>query len=227
MNRKFSVIPFAVLIFLIGCSPSIKINREFLDPDFSFGQIRPQSKIKVFVSETINVAEFKGHYQEEYKSDRQFSEILQKQTADSMKAIIGCSAVPTGGPFEAAVLKSGGADRNGITFNQQQQLFGSAAENYFFVVTSVDITNKVSSNGTILMSSPGGGGTFASAGSSESCDVVIHADLWSVKNKRKILSYSSTGESKVNLPFYGEALKSAVANSIQYMVKYLAAGLVN
>lgn len=225
MNRKLLLFAIPGLISLIGCTSSIKITKEFLDPDFSFGQIRQQSRIKVFVSQTFKVEEFKGPFQKEYQSDQQFASILQNQLADSIKTIIGCSVDSTGNSREAAMLQSASADQNSITVDQMQQIFGAAAENYFFVVTSVDIANKVSSNGAILMSSPGGGGTFASAGSSESCVVIIHADLWSVKNRRKILSYSSTGDSKVTLLFYGAALKSAVADSIQYMVKYLATGL--
>jgi hypothetical protein len=224
MNCIFSAIAIAGLISLTGCVPSIKITREFLDPDFSFGQIKPQSRIKIFVSQTFHVEEFRGPYQLEYQTDQLFSSILQNQIADSIKIIIGCSVDPAGDSRTAAILRSTGNDQNSIAVDQMKQLFGGAAENYFFVVTAVDITNKWSSNGTVLMTAPGAGGTFASAGSSESCIVIMHADLWSVKSRRKILSYSSTGESTVKLRLHGEALKCAVSNSIQSMVKYLATG---
>jgi hypothetical protein len=41
-----------------------------------------------------------------------------------------------------------------------------------------------------------------------------------------VLGYTSTGESKVTMFFFGTALKDAVAKSIKYMIKYLATGLM-
>jgi hypothetical protein len=223
MNRTTLVSAIA-LLSLIGCAPSIKITKEFLDPDFSFGQIGRQSKIRVFVSGAVTVTEFKNSFSKEYQSEQQFSSVLQKQIADSMKTILGCSADPSGTMQDASMLQSAGFDEKSV--NQIQQLFGSAAENYFFVITSVEITHRVTSNGPVFMTSPGGGGTLMSGGnSSESCVVILHADLWSVKEKRKMLTCSSTGDSQVTLLFYGTALKAAVANSVEYLVKYLATGL--
>jgi NADH:ubiquinone oxidoreductase subunit 5 (subunit L)/multisubunit Na+/H+ antiporter MnhA subunit len=46
-----------------------------------------------------------------------------------------------------------------------------------------------------------------------------------VKDKKKILAYSSTGQAKVTMMFFGTALKNAVSNSIKYMVNYLVTGL--
>lgn len=222
------MVAYVVIIQFITCSSSIKINREFQDPDFSFSQIQRQSAIKVIASETVSLPEFSGEFRNSYtrlyQSDPQFVFILQKQIADSIKNMLGASPDPTGSSQDASLLKAAGVDQNSVAVSAMQQLFGSTVANYFFVVTSVDITSKVMSNGPVLMSIPGSGGTFVSGGGVERCVVTIHADLWSVKNRRKILSYSSEGDSEVVHSFYDVAMKTALSNSIASLVKYLVSG---
>lgn len=211
------------LISVFGCAPSIKITTDFQDQSYSFGQIKQQESIKIIASEQINVMEFKNSYRKEYATDQEFARILQSQIADSIKSIIGCTSNGTGNQQEASVLISSGFDQTSI--DHIQQLFGSTSENFILLVKSVDISNKRTSSGGMMMANPGGGMMMAGGGSQESCVVTLNVELWNVKDKKKILAYSSTGEAKVTMMFFGTALKNAVSNSIKYMVNYLVTGL--
>jgi len=211
------------LISVIGCAPSIKIRTDFQDPSYSFGQIKQTEAIKVIAADRIDVIKFQNSFRKEFATDQDFASILQSQITDSIKSMLGCNANGSGNQQEASILVSSSFDQNSI--DQIQQLFESTAEDYILLVKSVYISNKTTSNSSMMMANPSGGMMMVGGGSQESCVVTLNVEVWNVKNKKKVLAYSSTGEAKVTMLFFGTALKKAVSNSVKYMVKYLVSGL--
>jgi hypothetical protein len=222
IKRLFSL-AFCSVVFA-GCAPSIKIVQEFADDSFTVGQISAQTKVRLYVTENVNVMEFINSFQKEYASGQQFAETVRSQVADSMQRILGCTVLMAENIQDVSALIGGSYDE--ATVRKMQEMFAAAPEDFFFIVKNVEISNKKSSTAPMYMSSGGmGGGMFVGGGSQESCVVTMHAELWDVKSKKKVLGYTSTGESKVTLFFFGTALKDAVGKSIKYMLKYLASGL--
>jgi hypothetical protein len=209
--------------WFFGCAPSIKIVQEFQDDSFAAGQISAQTRVRLYVAENVNLMEFVNSYQKEYVTNQQFAETMRKQVADSMQRILGCTVSNGDNIQDISALIGGSYDETSVM--KMQEFFGAAAEDFFFVVKTVDISNKIKTTAPMMRMSAGGGMSFGGGGSQESCVVTMHAELWDVKSKKKVLSYTSTGESKVTMFFFGTALKDAVAKSIKYMIKYLATGL--
>jgi hypothetical protein len=221
---KRHLVAAVLLTWFFGCAPSIKIVQEFQDDSFAAGRISAQTTVRLYVAENVNLMEFVNSYQKEYADNQQFAETMRKQVADSMQRILGCTVSNGDNIQDISALIGGSYDESSVM--KMQDLFGAAAEDFFFVVKTVDISNKTSTTAPMMHMSAGGGMSFGGGGSQESCVVTMHAELWNVKAKKKVLGYTSTGESKVTMFFFGTALKDAVAKSIKYMIKYLATGLM-
>lgn len=222
MKKQLIASIFSAVIFF-GCAPSIKIVQEFQDDSFAAGQIAAQTKVRLYVTDNVNVMEFKKSYDKEYGTNEQFAETMRKEVADSMQRILGCTVSKADSVQDVSALIGGSLDESSV--KKTQEMFGAAAEDFFFVVKSVDISNSTSTTVPTMHMSAGGGMFFGGGGSSESCVVTMHAELWNVKTRKKVLGYTSTGDSKVTMFFYGTALKDAVAKSIKYMIKYLVTGV--
>ncbi|MGB7568920.1 MAG: hypothetical protein WBM07_13750 [Chitinivibrionales bacterium] len=220
----FKLAVLTAVIFVTGCAPTILVMKDFQDGSFSFGQIKNGSAVKLYVSDRVNLMEFKKAFVNEYHSDRQFAAILRGQMADSMKSRLNCSVSIGDSLRDITPLLSSSLDQNSI--DQARAVFEASGDDYLFIVRSVDVANSVSSSAPMYMAGggAGGGGMFVGGGSSESCVVTIHADLWNAKEKKKLLSCSAIGQSTVFMFFFGAALKDAVGESVRHLVKYLSTG---
>jgi hypothetical protein len=210
MNKHIvsSAVASCVLSVLFGCAPSLKIVSDFSDPSYSVGQVSAQSKVKLFTASAVSVLEFSKSFDKEYHSAEEFVPVVRQQIVDSMKSILGC----------AVTLNENAQDAMSLSVTQtpgeMEVLFGSAADDFFFVIKGIEVSNKVTSKAPVYMASPSGGGAFMGGGRSESCVVTMKAELWSVKEKK----------AKVSMMFYGTALKAAVGNAVGNMVKYVKTG---
>lgn len=221
MQIKMAVLSVG-LLSCIGCTPSIMVVKEFQDPSFSFGSIPKESTVRVLLSDNINVKKFKNSFDMVYQSKQSFYDILKKQIADNLRSKAGCSTTVSGTSQDAAVLVSGSYDQASI--DRAKNLFDSSAEKYFLIVKSVDISNDVNTR-TVMSAAPSGNGASQfRTSSSEYCVVTIHAEIWDVAGKKKLVACSSNGEAQVIMFLYGTALKSAVGQSVRNMVNYLVSG---
>jgi hypothetical protein len=213
MNNRFisSAILSCILLVFFSCAPSIKILPEFSDPSYSVGQVSSGSKVRLCMAESVNVMEFKNSYEKEYNSDQQFVQTVQKQAADAMHSVLGCTVSLNSNPQDAVSLTVT------QTPAEMEVLFGSATDDFFFVIKGVEISNKRS--GVVMMAGGGMGGN------TESCVVTMKAELWNVKEKKRVLAYDAIGQAKVTMLFYGTALKEAVGDAIDNMIKYLKTGV--
>jgi hypothetical protein len=213
---------FAVAL-LIGCAPAILVTKEYSDDSFSFGQIKKDAKVTAFVSQNVNVMEFKKAFAKEYQSSAEFSGAVCRQLTDSLKFMAHCAAVMGDSLQNYSMLLSATLDQKSI--DQTRSFFESSDADYFFVIRSVDISNSVSNSAPMYLGGGAGGtGVFVGGGSTESCVVAMHADLWNVKEKKKILSYTAVGQSTVFMLFFKTALKDAITQSIRLLVNYIATG---
>jgi hypothetical protein len=209
-KKRFRFQLVLISFFIISCAPSIKIVSDFSDPSYSVGQVSAQSKVKLFMASAVSVLEFNKSFDKEYHSAEEFVPVVQKQIADSMKSILGC----------AVALNENAQDAVSLSVTQtpaeMEVLFGSAADDFFFVIKAMEISSKKSA--PVMMA---GGGMKPGA---EICVVTMKAELWSAKDKKRLLAYDAIGEAKVSMMFYGTALKAAVGKAIGNMVGYVKTG---
>ncbi|MCU0608767.1 MAG: hypothetical protein MUF22_03235 [Chitinispirillaceae bacterium] len=220
MKLKAILSAVSVLI-MIGCSPTVLINSEFQDSAFQFGSIGDKSAVKLFVADNVTLKEFKHAFRNEYETSQQFASLLKAEIAEALKDILGCAVNLGGNPQAASALLSGGYDQASI--DAVQALFAETSEPYLLIVKSVEIANSVSNSGASVMVGSGGM-MVGGGGGSEKCIVTIHAELWNVKEKKRVLSYSAMGQSTVFMIAFRTALKEAVSNAVTHMVDYLIDG---
>jgi hypothetical protein len=221
--KRWQIFSAALVFVCIGCAPSIKIMTEFHDDAFSFGKMNGK-KIKVFVADNVNLMEFKNAFQKEYQSDKQFAATIRSQIVDTARSIVGVAASAADSMQDIKPLLSTSFDSAAIS--RVQAMFNASGEDFFLIVKAVDISNKMSQNAPVYTGQPGAGGMYMGGGSSESCIVTMHTEIWSVKEKKKVLSFSSMGDSKVVMLFFGTALKNAVKDAIVHMLNYVVTGAI-
>ena len=187
-----------ILIIFINCTPSIFVN--YKDESFVFGQIKPQSTIGLNVSKNINVLEFKQSFKTEFGSEQQFSAPIEET-----------NTIDLFGKKKSSVEIS----INDKNVNDIKNYLKSKKEEFYLFIKEIDISNKISGNGSI-----NGGGT------SESCQVSISGELWNVKTSKILISYTSVGEGSVFLAFNKTALNQAIHEAIVNFLTYLKTGSI-
>jgi hypothetical protein len=203
-----------------GCVMTQKITRGYQDPLFSFGQIRTGTTVRIMVADNVDLRDFSNAFEREYRDDSAFRSTLSRQIADSLKTILGCSALVADSPQDAEILADAGIDKAAVS--RIQELLSDAREDYFFVVNTATIANRKVVNTPMPSPEPG---PRIPGGTSETAMVTLHVDLWNVREKKKVLQYAALGESGVTMFMYGTALKNAVNQAVANMVRYLETGL--
>jgi hypothetical protein len=195
---------------LLGCAPSIKIVSELQDPTYSFGQISTHSKVLLYMADSVKVMDYKKLYEKEYVSDRQFFIAVQKQIADSMQLILGCT-VSLNTNLQVAAALSGAQ-----TPAEMDGVFSSVGEDFLLFVKSVEFSKKMNNVSMTPTGMVGGG---------ESCIATMHAEVWNVKQKKKALAFAAVGQSEGGGMFSSlSALKGAVGDVVGNMTTYLKTG---
>jgi hypothetical protein len=213
----------AGLCLALGCIASQNITLGYRDISFAFGQIKQGTTIKVVVADNVDLRDFQNSFEKEYQSDGVFIGMVCRQIADSMNKILGCEASASENPEEAALFAEASIDESAV--NRIHAFLASTPEDYYCAVNTVTIANKRVTTAPMSMVGPaGGGGNFVGGSTSETAMVTMHVDIWNVKDKKKVLSYAAMGESAVTMLFYGTALRNAVNQAVENMVRYLGTG---
>ena len=223
LSSQIKLILAAVTVSLLtGCFPSTIITKDYQDPGFDTKKINRESKIEVYVTNTVNINEFEKSFNSEYKTKEKFADRILKQIADTLKFVHGANGKT--GTDQSVGNKLVTLSFNPQLFTEISPVFDSSKFDYFLVIKSVLIGNEVITSPTYYSPGPYGTTTASGGGSTETCVVTLNAEIWSVADKRKVLVYSAMGKSTVALFFYGTALKDAVNNSVFNMLKYLKDG---
>jgi hypothetical protein len=204
---------------------------NYKDESFVFGQIKPQSTIGLNVSKNINVLEFKQSFKTEFGSEQQFRIFINENIVRNFNLILKCPNVlidsSSAPQFSAPIEETNTIDLFGkkkssveISINDKnvndiKNYLKSKKEEFYLFIKEIDISNKISGNGSI-----NGGGT------SESCQVSISGELWNVKTSKILISYTSVGEGSVFLAFNKTALNQAIHEAIVNFLTYLKTGSI-
>jgi hypothetical protein len=215
----------ASLLFLVSCSPTIRIVTEYNSDGFIITSVNG-SKARLYVSSNVDVLEFRRSFDSEYKTKSQFVSTLSDNLIEKLATL---AVVSKGDSSETDMLflgQSFSEDRIAAVKGK----FESANEDYFIGIKKVVISNSLTSTGPhyfppTMVSTPGGsmpvGGGFVGGGQSEACVVTLRAEIWSVRHKRKVSEFTSVGRSTVFLFRYGTALTDAVDDAIKSLCRYV------
>jgi len=233
------------VLFAMSCAPTIFV--DYKDKAFSFGQFQDQSTVKLNVMQNINVSEFRYAYRDEFGNDGNFISYLQKCITVRFDSLLHChvvfidtvQAIQYASPLIKTIsvdLPDAKETAANIQVDESKvrkikDYLKSIKEDYYFVITKVNISNSVSFNGggaPVFVASAGGrGGSFVGGGgggSSESCVIKLEAELWNVKEQKLMVSYSSVGDATVFLFFNRTALKAAIDDAAFKLIAYLKTG---
>jgi len=225
MNFTKFMLLITVVLFADCASPRMFIHKNYQDTSFSFGKIKKDTRIKVCVSDNITKEAFQNAFIDEYLSNRQFSNIVYQQVVDNLGTVLENSASVNNFINDDTLANRNDSERTIAEL-------GSTDAEYLLIVRGIEITRTATHGTTPLTCSPSTPGypmnsipEHSMSATSVNCFVTMHAELWSIKDKKKIVSYSATGESDVNFGFAKTALRQAATASINSLSKYLLTGM--
>ena len=129
--------------------------------------------------------------------------------------------------MESLFLNQSISDNNS---SKVKGLFEQMNENYLLGIKRVVISEKVDRNpqepiSDIPVSTPRNRPTVGSSPKevkkANDCVIKIVAEVWSVKEKKKVAEFTSIGESKIILMMYGRALQESLESSVSNLVNYI------
>ncbi len=221
-KSKNLILTILAISLFTGCFPGTIITKDYQEPGFDTKKISKESKIEVYVTNTVNINEFEKSFTSEYKSREKFTDRFLKQIADTLKFVHGANGKI--GTDQTIGNKLVSLIFNPQLFSEISPVFDSSKFDYFLVIKSVLIGNELDYSPNYVSSGLNGSTVSFGGGSTETCVVTLNAQIWSVSDKRIVLAFSAIGKSTVALFFYGTALKDAVNNSVFNMLKYLKDG---
>jgi hypothetical protein len=211
--------------FIVGCASAPKIISDYNSEGFNITYLKG-SEIRLFGSSNIDVLEFKKSFISEYESKEKFDSIFTSQLKESLNKL-------------ATVSIGNKADMNQLFLDQSfeddhvakvKEAFETAKESYFLGIKKVTISNSFTYYPQVPMapttfSTPGGkvsmGGGFTGGGEMEKCIVEIKAEVWSVKDKKRVIEFTSIGDKSVIFFNYGSTLKSAVKDAMTNLCNFI------
>jgi hypothetical protein len=220
---KYSIAVFLLLI--ASCTPTRKIVSDYNSEGFDIRKVKG-SNIRLFVSGNVNVDEFKNSFESEYKSKAAFDSIFTNQLQLKLNNIAKVSYVKNDDLDKIFMDQSFSEEK----LVKVKEVFESATEDYFLGIKKITISNSMTNNGSYYtppttVTTPTGntsfGGGWFGGGQSEECVVILKAEVWSVKDRKKLSEFTSIGSSTVILFLYGTSLKNAVEDAILNLYNYI------
>jgi hypothetical protein len=204
---KYIIAIFSLL--LIGCSAGPKVISEYMSPGFAITNIK-QSKVKLYINTQLEVLEFKKAFEREYQSRTLFDNMFTAYLTYELNKYATVSSGDTNEMNTVFFEQSSSEER----MVKLKEIFGKATENYFLGITKVIIANKITYYGGPVTPTSGGGGE-------EECLVTIKAEVWSVKEQKKLNAFTCTGSATVHFWGYGTALRDAVNDAATTLGAYI------
>jgi hypothetical protein len=216
---KYFVFLYSVLI--ISCSGEKSIISDYISEGFDITSLKG-SIIRLYVNPVIDIREYKLIFESEYPSNALFNSLLTDKIKNEL------SKYSTVHIDKNVTLDSLLLNQSNTTI--VKGIFEQVRENYFLGIKKVVLSNSITQGPQMQVSSSVGNTRGRSAPESnrtvegkrkETCVIQITAEVWSVKEKRKVAEFTSKGQSPVFLLSYGVALKNALEYSVTHLSNYI------
>ncbi len=205
------------LLILVSCGPSIRIVLDYRAEGFAISDIKG-THARLYVNPNVDILEFKLAFVREYRTKDAFV----SRFSNDLERVLNLHAVISKGDSGEAKLLFVERSLSESSVSAQRSVFDSAREDYFIGITKVTISNHTTGTPQFYRPpTPGNPGGFSGGGVSEACVVSLKAEVWSVKEKRKLSEFTAVGSSTVFLFMHGTALTNAVEDAIISVGRYV------
>ena len=211
-------------IFMMSCSMQKSIVSDYSMEGFNIASLKGSS-IRLYINPVIDIGDLDEPFEKEYTSNNLFRSILTDKLKEKLGKFSTISIDPNVN-MDALFLNQSPSDNSARVKGLLEQI----NENYVLGIKRVIISKRVNQNPQEPQTIPSMGTSRnrPTAGSStkevkkpDDCVMKIVAEVWSVKEKKKVAGFTSIGESKIFLLMYGRAFNEALDNSISNIADYI------
>jgi len=222
--KLWMLFTFPVLLFFVSCSPALNIRSDYNAEGFNINQLKGSSA-RLYVNPTVELLEFKISFASEYQTETKFVSKFINEIKDTLSKSMSISTKGLDGVEEIFKAKLAPNHKN----EKVKTSLEKVDEQFFIMISKIVISNSYSSSSPHYMpsttvSTPSGpmtvGGGMSGGVQIEKCVVTINAEVWSVKEKKKVSRFSAFGDKGVSFFMYGTALKGAVDDAMTNFCSY-------
>ena len=219
---------FLCSIFIMSCSLQKSVLSDYNSEGFNITSLKGSS-IRLYVYPVIDIGEFRKPFENEYTSNSNFCSFL---TNNLKEKISKYSTISTDSDVSLNVLflNPSISDNNTTKVNG---VLEQLHENYLLGIKRVIISKDVKQNPQTIETNTtvntsrnrtAGGGRTNELKKVDACVIKLVAEVWSVKEKKRVAEFTSIGESKIVLMAYGRALNEALESSVSNIADYIEEG---
>jgi|WetSurMetagenome_2_1015567.scaffolds.fasta_scaffold26609_3 hypothetical protein len=211
-------------IFIMSCSVQKNILSDFNSEGFNITNLKGSS-IRLYVNPVIDIGEFGKSFENEYTSNSLFCSILTDKLKEKLNRFSMIYVDPNVN-MDTLFLNQSISDNN----NRVKGIFEHVNENYLLGIKRVVVAKSVDQNpqtpiANTPVSSSRNRMTVSSSSNevkkTDACVIKMVAEVWSVKEKKKVAEFTSIGQSKIFLRMYGRALNEALDYSVSNLASYI------
>jgi hypothetical protein len=212
-------------IFIISCSVQKSIFSYYNSEGFNITSLKGSS-IRLYINPVIDIGEFRKSFENEYTSNSLFCSILTNKLEEKLSRFSMIYIDPNVN-MDTLFLNQSILENNST---RVKGLFEQINENYLLGIKRVVISKSVDQNpqtppANTSVSTPRNRMTVGSSTNeikkADACVIKIVAEVWSVKEKKKVAEFTSIGQSKIFLLMYGRALNEALEYSVSNLANYI------
>jgi len=208
----------------MSCSVQKNILSDFNSEGFNITNLKGSS-IRLYVNPVIDIGEFGKSFENEYTSNSLFCSILTDKLKEKLNRFSMIYVDPNVN-MDTLFLNQSISDNN----NRVKGIFEHVNENYLLGIKRVVVAKSVDQNpqtpiANTPVSSSRNRMTVSSSSNevkkTDACVIKMVAEVWSVKEKKKVAEFTSIGQSKIFLRMYGRALNEALDYSVSNLASYI------
>ncbi len=211
-------------IVIMSCSGQKSIVSDYNTEGFNITSLKGSS-VRLYVNPVMDPGEFQEPFENEYPSNKLFYSLLTDKIKEKLGRVATISTDPNINMDIVFLNQSSSEDSTRV-----KGLFGQINESYVLGIKRVTISKHVDQNPqappTAASVNPprmrsGGGSSTKEVKQADDCVMKIAAEVWSVKEKKKVAGFTFIGESKIFLMMYGRAFNEALENSVSNLADYI------
>ncbi|MBN1398452.1 MAG: hypothetical protein JXA06_10515 [Bacteroidetes bacterium] len=214
-------------IFIMSCSVQKSIISNFNAEGFDITSLKGSS-IRLYVNPEISSSEFEKVFNSEYPSNIIFFSSLGSKIKNMLESY-SIVVIDANAYTDNYFTNQSNPNDNAARINE---LLTKTNESYLLRIKKVEISRSVDQTPQNLLanapvSAPSRGRSSSSSASTkdiqraDKCTAKISAEVWSVKEKKKVAEFASIGQTEIILLMHGRALNEALENSVSNMADYI------
>jgi hypothetical protein len=213
-------------VFLLSCSAEKNIISDYTLEGFDITRLRGSS-LRLHVNPVVDLREYKKFFEMEYPSTMQFNTSLTDKLKEALGKFSPVS-IDKDVQMDSLFLNQPSSERRTALI---KRIFENAHEDYAIGIKRVVLFNSITQEPSQQVSSStvntkGQRGTTETTRTVEGkikveCVIQMNAEVWSVKEMKKVTEFTSIGQSPVFLLSFGVAINKALEYSVIHLSDYV------